>query len=64
LDGFIYLSFEAKNIMEGSKDFSLRRPICDGKYDVGECSVKVVLQSLLKIGSGAMRIIREGTTTA
>src|SRR5215831_296254 len=54
--------FCSKHITERPKKFSLQRPICDGKDDVGERSVIVVFQSLPKIKSSAVRIIRESTT--
>lgn len=58
----LWIRICGKNITKRPKKFSLRRPICDGKDDVGECSTKIVFQSLPKINSSAMGIIRESTT--
>src|SRR5215510_10786384 len=55
--------FCSKHITERPKKFPLRRPICDGKHDVGERSAIVVFQSLPKINGSAVRIICESTTT-
>ena len=44
---------------ERPKKLPLRRPICDGKDDVGEGSAIVVLQSPPKIARSAVRIIAE-----
>src|SRR5262245_24608311 len=52
----------SKNITERPKKFPLRRPICDGKDDVGERSAKVVFQSPPQINRSAVRIIRDMTT--
>src|SRR6516165_4628664 len=51
-----------KNIAEWPEESSLRRPICDSKDDIGERPEIVVLQSLPKILSSAVRIIPEGAT--
>src|SRR5438034_21701 len=62
---FIYyndLSYSNKYITERSKESPLRRPIGDGKYDVGERTLEIVLQRLPKVDSRAAWIIGEGTT--
>ena len=58
----ILIFIQSKNISEGSEIFPVHELICDGEYDVGKCTSKVVLQRLPEIEGRAVRVITKSTT--